>query len=84
MMICNKRLLAKLPPALVAAAVEEIKAAVEGGREYTLFSPGGGVAVSTYNTVKEAKGEIRTWSVFPQTTRETIKYNRILKSLGIK
>ena len=82
-MLVNKRVLSRFSQQEQLQALQEALQAVKEGRQYTLYGVTG-VAVSTYEKLEDAKQDIRNWSVYPRTTTETIAYNRILKSLGIK
>lgn len=82
-MIINKALLGKLDPNDQLQALTACIEAEKSGIEYTRYGKKMGVIVSTYATINEAKKDIRNYSVYPRTTRETIQYNRILRSFGI-
>lgn len=82
-MILNKALVNRLSQEEKEKALAAFSSAVEAGLHYTLYGKRTGIAISTHETLDAARQDIRTWSVYPRTTKETITYNRILKSLGI-
>lgn len=83
-MLLNKALLGKLPLSAQREAVQEVITAKQEGREYTLFGKRLGVVISTYDTIQEARRDIRNYSVFPRTTTESIKLGKIMRTLGIR
>lgn len=83
-MLFNKALWNKLDANDKRQAMFNLEDSVNWKQHFTLFGKKTGVILSTYNTLEEARQEIRTWSAYPFCTSETVKYNRILRTLGIK
>lgn len=89
-MIINKAVLNRLPKDIQITAINDLLKAQKEGKSFTLFGKRKGVALSTYDTVKEAQDAMRkTWTNYDaktgrEITKDGLILDRILRGLGQK